>query len=326
MAFSIHRESIEGTEAFVLRYVGSGIGDDQDIAVKVSPELGSNLYALQIGSHHVIHYNPAFSLTSYYTGNPILYPFPNRLRNCMYEYQGEKRWQMKHGIPIFLHSLVFDECWDYTPPVIDQEGIVLDTFLSIDEHHPIYVGFPYAHVLHVIYRLTKKGLSIVYRVENHDSKTMPYGISFHTFFTKLDGDEDSLIKVPARYMMELTDDLLPTGVLLPVAGRPFDLRTPVNVGSQDLDNCFTGLIDDERLYVEYRKRKLRVFMDSTDLFTHVQVFTPQGRPFFCVERQTSSTDSPNLHARGFVDEAHLLEVEPGGSQEGQVDFRYEFFS
>ena len=82
-------------------------------------------------------------------------------------------------------------------------------------------------------------------------------------------------------------------------------------------------MENERVYVEYPKLGLKVYMDSTDEFTHMQVFTPKGKPFFCVEKQTCSTDAPNLHARGFAEEAHLLTVKPGEVQEGQVDFIYE---
>ena len=324
MAFSWNKETIEGTDGFVLMYKSDRRNsDNKDISIKVAPALGSNLYGFSVGEHEVVHYNPQFSLTSYYTGNPILYPFPNRLRNCMYEFKGKKIWQMKHGIPIFLHSLVFDESWDCNEPVITEDSVSLDTYIIIDEKHPVYEGFPFKHTLHIIYTVKRTGFSIQYRVNNQDSKELPFGISFHTFFTKLDGDEGSYIHVPAKFMMELTEDLLPTGALLDVAGKPFDLRKPVAVGTQDLDNCFTGMINGEKVCVEYQNLGLKIFMDSTDEFTHMQVFTPKGKPFFCVEKQTCSTDAPNLHARGFGKEAHLLIVGPGSVQEGQVDFIYE---
>jgi aldose 1-epimerase len=326
MAFSWNTEHIEGSVGYILAYKGDGSVDNKDITVKVAPSLGSNLYALMIGEHEIVHYNPEFSLTSYYTGNPILYPFPNRLCNCMYEYKGKKTWQMKNGIPIFLHSLVFDECWACSDPVVNESSVTLDTYLVIDEKHPVYVGFPYKHTLHVSYTVTRKGLTIGYQVVNQDTQELPFGISFHTFFSKLDGDDGSFMQVPARFMMELTDDLLPTGELLDVEGQIYDLREPTAVGTQDLDNCFTSMIEGERVFVRYPKYGLTVYMDSSDEFTHIQVFTPKGKPFFCVEKQTCSTDAPNLHARGFTKEAHLLTVLPGQKQEGFVDFRYEYLN
>lgn len=322
MGFYYTEEEIEQSKAYVLGY-NSESPDEKNITIKVSPERGNNLYGFTVGDFEVVHYDPQFALTSYYTGNPILYPFPNRLRNCMYEYKGEHIWQMKHGIPIFLHSLVFDESWSCLKPIFEPDGVSLDTYIHIDENHPVYVGFPFKHTLHVIFKVTKKGFTIDYRVENEGNSDLPFGISYHTFFNKLDGDDGSFICVPTEYMMELSKDLLPTGKLLGVEGKEFDLRSPVAVGNLDLDNCFTGMIPDKRVFVDYPKSGLRIYIDSTDDFTHMQVFTPKGKPFFCVEKQTCSTDAPNLDAAGFANESHLLFVKPEQQYTGKVEFLYE---
>lgn len=317
-------EQIEGTTAIVLGYKAFN-KNTKDIIIKIAPELGNNLYCFKIGEYEVVHYDPKYSLTSYYTANPILYPIPNRLRNCMYEFKGKKHWQQKKGIPVFLHSLIYDESWKSNDPVVSDDGIELETYLVIDENHPVYEGFPFKHTLKIFYKLNDKGFSIRYELINQGNEELPYGISYHTFFSKLGDDDKSRICVPADYMMELTDDLLPTGQLLPVENQNFDLRKPVSVGSLDLDNCFTGMRPDERVFIEYENISLRVYMDATDDFTHMQVFTPKGKPFFCVEKQTCSTDAPNLDAQGFSKEAHLLTVLPEMTVTGIVDFVYGFY-
>ncbi len=317
-------DKIENTTSLVLGYKAKN-SRTKDLTIKIAPELGNNLYCFRIGEHEVVHYDPQFSLTSYYTGNPILYPIPNRLRNCRYEFKGKKRWQQKNGIPIFLHSLVYDEVWNSNEPVVSDDGIELETSLVVDEKHPVYEGFPFKHTLKVFYKLNSAGFSIRYELLNQGDEELPYGISYHTFFSKLGNDDKSKICIPADYMMELTDDLLPTGKLLSVENQPFDLRTPVAAGDLDLDNCFTGMLPERRVFIDYENIALRVYMDSTDDFTHMQVYTPKGRPFFCVEKQTCSTDAPNLDARGFKKEAHLLTVKPGFAAFGNVDFKYEFY-
>ncbi|MDD4311625.1 MAG: aldose 1-epimerase [Eubacteriales bacterium] len=293
--------------------------------IKVSPELGNNLFCFRIGEHDIVWHDDQFGLTSYYTGNPILYPFPNRVENCRYTINGERQWQMKNGIPIFMHSLVYDENWGYREPVIEDDGVTLETYLDIDETHPVYEGFPICHTISIFYKVTANGLQISHKVTNRDQKELPFGISYHTFFTKLSGDEATLLKVPAKHMMELTDALLPTGVLLDTAQKEYDLQTPVSICKLDLDNCFTTMDPSDPVVVDYTTLGLRVFMTSTNDYTHVQVFTPKGRPFFCAEKQTSSSDAPNLDAKGFVKEAHLLRVSPGESHQGTVSFSYEFY-
>ena len=71
---------------------------------------------------------------------------------------------------------------------------------------------------------------------------------------------------------------------------------------------------------------LKVFMDSTEDFTHMQVFTPKGKPFFCVEKQTCSTDVFNLDAKVLKDESHLIVVPSHTNFKGSVDFSYEFYN
>lgn len=325
MGFFAAYETVCGRRSVVLGYRPEA-PEERELLAKVCPELGGNLYCFQVGGHDVIHYDNQFGLDSYYTGNPILYPFPNRIENCRYGFDGVRRWQMKNGIPIYLHSLVYDEPWAYRPPEVQSDGVTLEIYLSVDERHPVYEGYPFRHTVTITFRLARTGLEISHKVENEGEKTLPFGISYHTFFSKLSGDEGTLLTVPARHMMELTEALLPTGRLLEVEGQLFDLRTPVPVGRLDLDNCFTTMASGKPVVVDYTTIGLLIKMTSTDDYTHMQVFTPPGRPFFCVEKQTCSTDAPNLDAKGYPVEAHLLTVKPGESHTGRVEFQLEFYN
>lgn len=322
-SFYYKKENVNGQNAVALGYNAEG-GRFKDLLVKVSPENGNNLFCFQIGGKEIIYYNENKKLNTYFSGNPVLYPFPNRLRNCRWEFNGKKYWQTKNGIPVFLHSLVFDEKWDYREPVAGEDSVSLETYLNIDENHPVYPGFPFKHRLTVVYTLTCNKLMISYRVKNLDDRELPFGISFHTYFNKLSGDEGSFLSIPAKYMMEVTDDLLPTGKLLETAHTSYDLNSPVALGKLDLDDCFTGIDKAKEILIDYRTLGLKISIHSTDDFTHTQVYTPKGQPFFCVETQTCSTDAPNLHAQGFLDEAHLTVVKPQEEAWGSVDFGLEY--
>ena len=50
-----------------------------------------------------------------------------------------------------------------------------------------------------------------------------------------------------------------------------------------------GVIERSQNAVEFFDKKLTLFAD--DFFTHSVVFTPTGRPFFCIENQSCSTDA-----------------------------------
>lgn len=323
--FHARFETIHGRRSVVMEYKDKN-DPKKDVTIKVAPELGNNLYCFRVGEHEIIHYDDRHALASYYTGNPIIYPIPNRCENCRYTFEGNTYWQMKGGVPVFLHSLVYNENLGYQPPVVTEDGITLETYISVDEGHPIYEGYPFRHTVTLTYRLTKDGFDIVHCVENEDDKALPYGLSYHTFFNKLSGDDGTTLTVPARHMMELNETLLPTGKLLDVSGQSFDLRQPVPLGDLDLDNCFTTVEPNAPVVVDYTTLGLKILMNATDDHTHVQVYTPKGKPFFCAEKQTCSSDVVNLHAKGFEKEAHLLVVQPGERHVGVAIFRYQYNS
>ena len=52
------------------------------------------------------------------------------------------------------------------------------------------------------------------------------------------------------------------------------------------------------------------------------VFTPSGKPIFCMENQTCSTDAHNLYNRGLVDESSLIVLGSGEKHAGWITFTW----
>ena len=260
----------------------------------------------------------------------------------MWTWEGKTYLQKKNGIPIQLHSLVYDErSWNYTEPLIEADSISLTTYIDIDKQHPIFRGYPFVCSLSLIYRLTSEGLKIIYRVENKDTHDMPFGFALHPYFAKLSGEDGTLISVPCDYWYETRNDventflckyaggfiqipnILPTGRLIDVDSGGNNLKEPVPVGNLDLDHVFTGFVDGRNSYIEYKTLKLRLNIVCSNDFTHSVVFTPPRKPYFCIEPQTCSTDAVNLHNKG-IKHAHLMVLEKGKVHTGEVNFLPHF--
>src|SRR5579885_932560 len=60
----------------------------KSIMVEIAPDLGSNLFRFRVGTHDLIHCEPELLKRRGFTGNFILWPFPNRIRGKRYTYQG----------------------------------------------------------------------------------------------------------------------------------------------------------------------------------------------------------------------------------------------
>lgn len=309
---------------------------------KIAPTEGSNLFSYKIGENDFIYYDPQMPLADYVTGMPVLFPFPNRIEDAMWTWKGRTYLQKKNGIPIQLHSLVYDEAWEYIEPEFGDEEVFFSTYLKVNKDHPIYKGYPFEFRLILTYKLTRQNLSITYRVENRDNKEMPFGFALHPFFNKLSGENDTLISVPALYWYETRSDvdkvflnkykggfelipnILPTGRLKSVNSSGKNLIYPVPVGSLNLDDVYTGFIPGHSSYINYSTLKLRLNIICSSDFTHTVVYTPAGKPYFCIEPQTCSTDAINLYAKG-IDFPHIIILPKGYMYTGTVSFVPEHY-
>jgi aldose 1-epimerase len=115
--------------------------------------------------------------------------------------------------------------------------------------------------------------------------------------------------------------LLPTGKLLPLDGSPYDIREFTSLEGLKLDDVYWGMVPGKPAVYECRDRGIRVTLEASEIFTHAVVYTPPGRPYFCIENQTCSTDAHNLHAQGLEKEAHLQVLQLGKSARGTVRVR-----
>jgi aldose 1-epimerase len=281
-------------------------------------------------------------LADHVTGTPVLFPFPNRIEDAMWTWKGKTYLQKKNGIPIQLHSLVYDEPWEYIEPEFGIDEIFFSTYLNINKDHPIYKGYPFEFRLILTYKLTKQSLSVTYKVENRDNKEMPFGFALHPYFSKLSGENGTLISVPALYRYEIRSDvdkvflnkykgdfqlvpnILPSGRLKCVYTGGKNLIYPVTVGSVDLDDVYTGFLPRKNSYIDYTTLKLRLNLLCTSDFTHTVVYTPKNKPYFCIEPQTCSTDAINLYAKG-IDFPHIIILPQSYSYTGTVNFLPEYY-
>jgi aldose 1-epimerase len=195
----------------------------------------------------------------------------------------------------------------------------------------------------VTFTLRRAGVRIAYRVDNRDGARLPFGFGLHPYFCIPDGSpaegqqgqhgrqgrgrgqgagadrSQVFLKVPLARRME-AEHFLPTGKLLAVAGTAHDLRRPTALTGLALDDVYFGMQPGKRASFELRRLGLTFELSGSAAFTHLVVFTPPDRGFFCIENQTSSTDAHNLANAGAGRTAHLLVVPPGKHAAGHVDW------
>ena len=296
--------------------------DGHRTRLEVLPRLGANLVSLQVDGRELIHFDPEalFAKTVHMQGCFQMFPSPCRLMDCRYTFQGREVHQRKHGQDYFIHGLVRDETF-----AIAKTPTELIATLEWDREHAVYEGFPWEGKLTTTFRVIRAGLEIHWAFENRADTAAPVGYGLHPFW-KIAGDRaQTSVKVPADNRMELggADAEFPSGKLLPVDGTPYDLRDWRSLDGLYMDDVYFPKPPGTAAGLDFRAEGLRLKITAADSVRHMICYAPEGRPFVCVENLTCAPDAQNLSARGFVEEAGLAVVEPGGKLEGWVRYEVE---
>ncbi len=299
----------------------------------IAPEFGSNLYRFRVGEHDLIYTDQALLKKRDYTGTFVLWPFPNRVRDKRYTFQGQMYSLVDvhrpGGDAALVHGLVFDRPWHYTQPVIGPDAVSVTTYIDVNADSPYYTAYPFDSRLSLTYKLSGTELTVTYQVHNKSSRTLPFGFALHPYFSTFSDKHDVFISVPAQAVMEADDEMLPTGRIFDVSKvmyAMYELRKPVPVAYLKLDHVYTRLNKPALSIVDYKQLGMQLHILATDDFTHLVIFTPEQIPSFCIEYQTCSTDAINLHQQGSTlrEAAHLLEVQPGATYSGTLRYSVIF--
>lgn len=315
-------DSMTGWKIYLLSY-----RDPKDrrksLEARISPDAGSNLYSLKVDAVELlVQPDSVAQLPGFRYGFPVLYPTPNRVRDSKFTFGGHSYSFSPNDRSHFIHGLVHSLRWQCAAPASDAEGVTLKTWLDWNAAFPGFQIFPVTHRISLTYRLNREGVKISFTVENQDDKLLPFGFALHPWFQILGTRAETFLQVPAQKHMK-AEGLLPTGKLENLDNSPYDLRKPVSLQRLNLDDVYWGLSPEQAPGYECRDKGVKVSLAASAEFTHMVVYTPQGKPFFCMENQTCSTDAHNLYAKGLKEEAHLLIAEKGKPVTGWVMVKVE---
>jgi len=164
----------------------------------------------------------------------IIGRYGNRIANARFTLDGRTYQLAANNGPNHLHggAVGFDKVlWSATPfSRVDSVGVVF-RYTSPDGEE----GYPGNLAATVTYTLTTEG-SLVFDDEATTDKPTPVNLTQHSYFNLAgDGARDVLDQVLTIYADSFTpvdSTLIPTGAIEPVAGTPFDFRTPTAIGAR----------------------------------------------------------------------------------------------
>jgi aldose 1-epimerase len=335
MGFSVHTRpapGVTGLDATI--YV---LDDGDGGKAEVWPALGFNCFRWQTVKDgrplELLYSDPGLFADGRPTrsGIPILFPFPNRIRDGRFSWAGkEYRLPLNDGPKVnAIHGFACRRPWRVVGQGADASGAWLTGEFHGDRDAPDCRGlWPTDYRIRVTYRLRIGVLRLEAEVSNPDAQPMPFGLGYHPYFRLpfAPGVEpaDCTVTVPARSYWVL-EESLPTGDRRPV-DLTRDLNLPRRLADLTLDDVLTDLRSAADTGDGLRPcgaiggaPGVTLWVHCSAGFREMVVFTPVHREAFCIEPYTCTTDAVNLQARGV--DAGWLALPPGGRWSGVVEVR-----
>ncbi|MDE3031204.1 MAG: aldose epimerase [Acidobacteriota bacterium] len=201
----------------------------------------------------------------------LMYPWPNRLSPEPWTFSGRTAVPSvdDHSTGTAIHGLVR---WrPFEVDQVNQNRCVLSLRL-----HPS-PEYPFLSEIAVAYHLGSLGLTVTTTVTNLDDVPIPAGVGFHPYLAVTTATiEGAELEVPASAYVATGERLLPTGEILPVAGRPIDFTVAKSVSGIELNVTYTELRRDNTglATVKVRDRDGGVVELEVDRnFPYIQVYT-----------------------------------------------------
>lgn len=298
--YAVNRRMRNDVETFVLQ-------QGEQAQAEIAPALGNNCFAFRTAADILepVAIDDFLSRPTSY-GIPVLFPFPNRLRDGAFTFQGSA-----YQVNPPRHGFVRDKAWTVIEAqASESDGAWLRCRFDARQHaEAILSQFPFPFVLEMTYRLQEGKLGIHLAATNTGERAMPVGYGLHPYFRR---PARGTIQVPANHRWELADSL-PTGKVLEL-DEADDLRQPRDLAGLVLDDIYSGLTTTaagmtECLLTDSDQGTEVVVEFSARQFPFVVVYTPPApRQAICIEPNTCPTDAFNLEQRGIASNVIALEA------------------
>ncbi|MCG8477512.1 MAG: aldose 1-epimerase [Spirochaetales bacterium] len=162
-------------------------------------------------------------------------------------------------------------------------------------------GYPFLLAASVVYTLRASEFVLTVRLTNLGEEEAPISVGWHPYFRLAAAGcepDEYRVTVPAERFVEVDAHLLPTGRTPPVAGTPFDFRSPTMVGGRVLDIAFPLAGDRPTVSVAGGERIVHMTMEGA--FRMAQMFVPADRDSVAIEPVSAPANVFNRPELGVI--------------------------
>lgn len=232
------------------------------LRLALRPDLGGCIAGLWHRDTPILRsVEPAALTASRPSASYPLVPYSNRLGHRHFRWKGhEYTTQPNFGdSPHSVHGVGWLRPWE----IVSSNTVEV----VIRYQHTADADWPFPFEVSQYFTLTPQSMSVQMVFTNTADVAQPVGLGWHPYFTK---------RSRSRLHIELSDRWDADAAELPVR-KVAQPGIDSDVAHLDFDNCFDGWKGPARI----RDEKFSLQLSSS--LTHLVVYTPQDKPYFCVE-------------------------------------------
>ena len=245
-----------------------------NLRLALRPDLGACIAGLWLGLQPVLlSAEPASLGSAWPSGCFVLVPYSNRLGGRRFDWQGQGYTTALNN-PRSLHSM-HGVAWGRRWQTLSASA----TTAELAYQHQPDADWPFAFTAVQRFELAAGHLQLHLSLHNTDARPQPAGLGWHPYVPKRPGSHLQ-VALNGRWATDPASDL--------PSHRVAQAGIDAKVGSLDFDHCFDGWpgvaqLRDEALLITLR----------SDL-PYLVVYTPQDKPFFCVEPVSHVNNALNM--------------------------------
>jgi aldose 1-epimerase len=249
----------------------------------------------------------------------LMAPYSNRIRSGRFIFRGTRHHLRRAGDHA-IHGDVRHRAWRVTE--LESWGLVA-VFVWEEQQEPGPVNWPWPFDMTLTLELDGRVFRHEVTLTNRADEPAPAGFGFHPYYRRslTRPGEPVRLRAPVRGVFPDSDiRCIPGGPAEPPApGVDFSEERPLEP-ENDMDLCAAGWSGAAR--IAWPESGLALRSEASDVFSHLILFNPPGKPWFAVEPVTHANDGVNLLERGVPDHGVRV-LEPGETLAGRVALHAE---
>jgi len=261
-------------------------------SARIAPDEGGMLLSLRVAGRELLVERRRGTEPVATFGSFLMAPWVGELAFGHVDFRGRHAQMAPNNGRHSIHGLVTSGAWDVVDGGTDAAR------LSRQIPYP----WPFGGTVTQDIALDCDGITLAAEIRA-DDQAMPAALGWHPWFACPDPNKVR-VGVNAEHVLELDDELLPTGAISPVAGDA-DLRSAPILGNRRLDTVYVGASSPALL--QTADIELRLHFDAA--IETVVVYVSPGA--VCVEPWSAWPDAFRMAAAGHPSGAVVLE--PGES-------------